>query len=388
MHQSPLPAAVLMIILVCAVFVPTVTAAPFVGTFYNCTSPGYPTADFKMTLTSETETLLVFDFQDISAAPSSGHPITSWKWDFGDGTTSTARNPRHTFSPGGYTITLNVSTVCGSRYSDFKTLRIYLYCTNPLAGFTTDKSEGTAPLTVRITDTSKGTTDTGTSWKYTFDGTHTSSQRNPVFTYQNPGTYTLVQTITKACACPVGTCSTIRPENYTASHQIKVYAPVHGFSLVNSSSLTPTPTTAPSEVLTTTTAATGVPTTFVTSFSQNAPAQNSPTGAPSSPGTGTLSVVTDPPGAAIFLDDVTWGASPASIPNLAVGSHILRLEKAGYRTMSVPVTVTDGKTAEYSLALIPESSGGTGTLPLNPLTVVIALAGAGGFVYRAKKKTR
>jgi hypothetical protein len=55
--------------------------------------------------------------------------------------------------------------------------------------------------------------------------------------------------------------------------------------------------------------------------------------------------------------------------------------------MSVPVTVTDGKTAEYSLALVQESSGGMGTLPLIAGAVVIlVLAAAGGYLYMQKKK--
>jgi len=45
---------------------------------------------------------------------SSGSP-TSWLWDFGDGTTSTEQNPRHTYvSPGTYGVTLTVSDAYGS----------------------------------------------------------------------------------------------------------------------------------------------------------------------------------------------------------------------------------------------------------------------------------
>jgi hypothetical protein len=96
-------------------------------------------------------------------------------------------------------------------------------------------------------------------------------------------------------------------------------------------------------------------------------------------------VVTDPPGAAIFLDDVTWGASPASIPNLAAGSHTLRLEKAGYQNMSVPIIVTDGKTAGYSLNLIPENAGTNRAAPLGAAVVIIACAGAGLFLLMRKE---
>ena len=46
---------------------------------------------------------------------STGNP-TSWLWDFGDGATSTARNPSHSYAVAGcYTITLTVSESSGSR---------------------------------------------------------------------------------------------------------------------------------------------------------------------------------------------------------------------------------------------------------------------------------
>jgi len=40
--------------------------------------------------------------------------VTSWRWDFGDGKTSTAHNPTHTYmKEGGYTVKLKVSGPCG-----------------------------------------------------------------------------------------------------------------------------------------------------------------------------------------------------------------------------------------------------------------------------------
>src|SRR5207249_2205979 len=40
---------------------------------------------------------------------------TSWSWDFGDGGTSTAKNPTHTFSSGGsYRVKLTASNASGS----------------------------------------------------------------------------------------------------------------------------------------------------------------------------------------------------------------------------------------------------------------------------------
>jgi gliding motility-associated-like protein len=47
-------------------------------------------------------------------ASTSGGPITNWNWDFGDGNTSTAQNPFHTYStPGIYNVNLQVTDMAG-----------------------------------------------------------------------------------------------------------------------------------------------------------------------------------------------------------------------------------------------------------------------------------
>ena len=49
---------------------------------------------------------LTTDFTDLST----GGAITSWSWDFGDATTSTAQNPGHTYTAAGtYTVSLTVT---------------------------------------------------------------------------------------------------------------------------------------------------------------------------------------------------------------------------------------------------------------------------------------
>lgn len=52
-------------------------------------------------------------FTDISEG-GSGHNVTSWLWDFGDGTTSTEQNPCHIYdSEGTYNVSLTVTNDCG-----------------------------------------------------------------------------------------------------------------------------------------------------------------------------------------------------------------------------------------------------------------------------------
>jgi len=71
--------------------------------------PVAPTASFSAAPTSGAAPLGV-QFTDTS----SGSP-TSWAWDFGDGATSSAQNPSHTYTAAGaYTVTLTASNSVGS----------------------------------------------------------------------------------------------------------------------------------------------------------------------------------------------------------------------------------------------------------------------------------
>ena len=73
------------------------------------TAGGKPTADFTADERRGVKPFTV-TFTDLSA----GNP-TSWKWDFGDGSTSTEQNPVHVYQQeGAYDVTLTVSNSYGS----------------------------------------------------------------------------------------------------------------------------------------------------------------------------------------------------------------------------------------------------------------------------------
>ncbi len=60
------------------------------------------------------------------------------------------------------------------------------------ARFTGDVNTGAAPLTVHFTDTSEGNP---TSWHWDFGDGSYSTLQNPVYTYNNPGRYTVTLTV-------------------------------------------------------------------------------------------------------------------------------------------------------------------------------------------------
>ena len=139
-------------------------------------SPGLPVTNFTANLTMK--------FIDTST----NSPDT-WKWNFGDGSTSTEQNPVHTFSGGGtYRVTLIATNAGGS--SDVRSMDITVksILTPPVASFTADKTEGYAPLTVKFTDTS---TNRPTEWEWNFEDGSTSTEQNPEQIFSGEGTYTV-----------------------------------------------------------------------------------------------------------------------------------------------------------------------------------------------------
>jgi len=127
---------------------------------------------------------------------STGDP-TSWRWNFGDGNSSTEKNPVHTYNRSGlYNVTLTTSNVNGS---NALTRTGYIAVSNtlaaPVAGFSASTTSGKAPLTVRFTDQSTGDP---TSWRWTFGDGNNSSERNPVYTYHKPGLYSVSLTASNA----------------------------------------------------------------------------------------------------------------------------------------------------------------------------------------------
>ncbi len=91
----------------------------------------------------------------------------------------------------------------------------------------------------------------------------------------------------------------------------------------------------------TTTATTQVQPTGTTTSQQTTPAG----------GVGSLAVTTTPSGAQVYVDGVLKGITPATIPGLPAGTHVLLLKMDGFQDLSTTITVTPGQTAEYATGL-------------------------------------
>ncbi len=334
---------------------------------FSCSFPGDPSASIP---DGPPYSIKCIDKSSIG----SNQSIASWNWDFGDGGSSTDQNPWHTYSEASlYEIRLTVGSWCGSQYSNTTSVSLSTFCSVPEPAFTINVTEGFAPLAVQVTDASKNTPEGVTRWTYWFDDTHTSYQRNPVFIYSTPGTYMINQTVWKDC---VRISSTLYPP---LSRRIIVHPPLFT-SPGSNGSADQQAAVVPGTGLFSTTAAGASGTRDI-----GADADVVQT-VPGIPGTGTLSVMTEPAGAQIYVDNVPRGVSPATVPDLPAGTHTLRLEREGYKNMTVPVLVHDGTAITFGTTLAPES-GGIAIVPVIVLTIiVIGVIGMGIYLFKTLKK--
>ncbi len=152
-------------------------------------------------------------FTDLSTAGSS--PVTSRLWTFGDGGTSTAANPSHTYGAGGsYMVTLKVTTaVAQDTVNRTGYVSVLAGVSPPVAAFVGNPTSGGTPLQVQFTDQSNGGGLGIISRNWNFGDGGSSSAASPSHTYSTAGTYAVSLTVTTAA----GTDSEAKPSYISVS---------------------------------------------------------------------------------------------------------------------------------------------------------------------------
>lgn len=121
--------------------------------------------------------------------------ITTWQWDFGDGSTSSQQNPTHMYEDTGY---FNVRLIISNNgCNDTITFVNYIHIKPPIANFSSDFS-CSDPKTRIFTDHSIGADE----WNWDFGDLTTSTVQSPTHVYTDTGTYTvtlLVRNHTTGC---------------------------------------------------------------------------------------------------------------------------------------------------------------------------------------------
>ena len=178
-----------------------------------------PTADF----TSDTANIAeeeTINFEDLST----DNPET-WGWNFGDGNTSSAQNPSHTYSTEGtYTVELAVSNDYGS---DTLTKTDYITVGSaPKADFTSATANITEGETINFEDISDGDPDT---WQWDFGDGNTSNQQNPSHVYSSGGSYTVELVVSNEYGEDTATKTdyiAVCPESFTDGRDGQIYEAV------------------------------------------------------------------------------------------------------------------------------------------------------------------
>ena len=73
------------------------------------------------------------------------------------------------------------------------------------------------------------------------------------------------------------------------------------------------------------------------------------------PKTGSLSILSDPIGATVYLDNFVKGQTPLDIPELPVKDYMIRLELKDYQMLERRITVqyAENTTQKYTLVPLP-----------------------------------
>ena len=152
---------------------------------------------------------------------------TNYSWAFGDGNTSTLANAANTYTnPGAYSVTL-MAIGPGGTNTLTRTSYILVAYPPPVAGFTAEPTNGTAPLSVVFTNLSTG----ATNYSWAFGDGNTSTLTNPANTYTNPGAYS----VTLTAVGPGGTNTLISTNYILAAYP----PPVAGFSAAPTNGIAP-----------------------------------------------------------------------------------------------------------------------------------------------------
>ncbi|MFT4152201.1 PKD domain-containing protein [Parafilimonas sp.] len=113
-----------------------------------------------------------------------GYTISSYSWDFGDGTTSNAATPVHAYKEAGV---YNVRLIITSKEGCSDTLLIknaVSLSTKPNADFTASPTDACASASIQFTDASTGDIS---EWIWNFGDGETSLEQNPLYVYDTIG---------------------------------------------------------------------------------------------------------------------------------------------------------------------------------------------------------
>ena len=151
-------------------------------------------------------TPLTVEFSDSSF----GFPdsIVSYLWNFGDGNTSSAQNPTHTYdvSSGEYAYIVTLTVVNQYGVIDTDTLPSFIRPTQPISNFSISSDTICTNMMISTIDSSSGF---GLTYSWDFNNGNQSSIPNPSFSYAHEGTYEVCLTVIDINGCDSTYCDSV-----------------------------------------------------------------------------------------------------------------------------------------------------------------------------------
>ena len=146
-----------------------------------------------------------YNFTDHSVSPND--TISSWAWDFGDGSTIMhTKNPMHQYLLiGNYSVILTIGTTngCSVSYSDIVNVSAFIPACNASFTFSADSVTGNNTL-IFFFDKSTAA-DPIIAWHWDFNDGDSAVVNNPVHIFPYEGIYDVVLTITSQSGCKSST---------------------------------------------------------------------------------------------------------------------------------------------------------------------------------------
>jgi PKD repeat protein len=170
-----------------------------------------PTAAVSFAPTSpDTSDTIAFDGSGSSDPDGS---ITSYAWDFGDGTTATGSDPSHSYGDdGSYAVTLTVTDDDG--VTDIATTTLTVANRGPTASLTTSPSD--PDTTDDVTFDAGGSSDPDgsiTSYQWDFGDGTTGTGQSTTHSFADNGSYTVSLTVTDDDGATDSTATTVQVDN-------------------------------------------------------------------------------------------------------------------------------------------------------------------------------
>lgn len=130
------------------------------------------------------------------AVSDSSYNVSSWLWNFGDGTSSTDPSPVHTYlNNGTYSVSLTVTAPSGC--TQVISPVTHVKSTGPTSQFSLNAVVSCAPTIVNFNDISTG----ATTWNWNFGDNNNSVLNDPVHIYNQPGIYDVTLIVSDSSGC-------------------------------------------------------------------------------------------------------------------------------------------------------------------------------------------